>query len=207
MKGLKFSIPPKKLNYADYLANFELFYRSIYNLDSISNENLDSVKTKITDAALTSFRNYNDLSDEEFKALQNLSTNSNLVIQKSDKGNSVVIPDKDAYIKHMESLLSNKAKFEKVDTKKGLLSFAVNHEKRMNEYLKSLKSSGAVCAEQHKKIKAVRSRPGVLYGLCKVHKNIVDRSPPFRPILSAIGTPLYKFAECLVPRMNSVTSN
>ena len=37
VKGLKFSIPPKKLNYADYLANFELFYRSIYNLDSISN--------------------------------------------------------------------------------------------------------------------------------------------------------------------------
>ena len=59
MKGLKFSIPPKKLNYADYLVNFELFYKSIYNLDSISNENLDFVKTKIKDATLMSFRNYN----------------------------------------------------------------------------------------------------------------------------------------------------
>ena len=59
MKRLKFSIPPKKFNYADYLANFELFYRSTYNLDSISNENLDFVKTKIKDAALSSFRNYN----------------------------------------------------------------------------------------------------------------------------------------------------
>ena len=29
VKGLKFSIPSKKLNYADYLANFELFSRSI----------------------------------------------------------------------------------------------------------------------------------------------------------------------------------
>ena len=46
-KGLKFSILPKKLNYPDYLVNFELFYRSIYNLDSLSNENLDFVKTKI----------------------------------------------------------------------------------------------------------------------------------------------------------------
>ena len=171
MKGLKLSIPPKKLNYADCLANFELFYRSIYNLDSISNENLDFVKTKIADAALTSFRNYNDLSDEEFKVLQNLSINSNLVIQKSGKGNSAVILDKDVYIKHMESLLSNKAKFEKVDSKNVLLNFTVNHEKRINEYLKSLKSSGAVSVEQHKKIKAVRSRPGVLYGLCKLHKN------------------------------------
>ena len=49
VKGLKFSIPPKKLSYADYLTNFELFYRSIYNLDSISNKNLVFVKTKIND--------------------------------------------------------------------------------------------------------------------------------------------------------------
>ena len=90
MRGLKFSIPPKKLNYTDYLPNFELFYRRIYNLDSMSNENLDFVKTKIKDDALTTFRNYNtnlphNLSDEEFKALQNLSKNTNLVIQNSDK--------------------------------------------------------------------------------------------------------------------------
>ena len=55
----------------------------------------------------------------------------------------------------MESLLINKAKFEKVNTKKGLLNFSVNHEKRINEYLKSLKSSGVLSIEQHKKIKAV----------------------------------------------------
>ena len=90
VKGLKFSISPKKLNYADYSANFELFYRSIYNLDSISNKILDFVKTKIKDTALTSFRNYKanlprNLSGEDFKALQNLSKNTNLVIQKSDK--------------------------------------------------------------------------------------------------------------------------
>ena len=46
VKGLKFSIPPKKLNYADYLVNFELFYRSIYNFDNMSNENLDFVERK-----------------------------------------------------------------------------------------------------------------------------------------------------------------
>ena len=41
--------------------------------------------------------------------------------QKSDKGNSVVILDKDIYIKHMESLPSDKTIFEKVATKKDLL--------------------------------------------------------------------------------------
>ena len=129
------------------------------------------------------------------------------MIQKPGKGNSVVILDKDVYIKHMESLLSDRAKFEKVHIKKGLLNFTVNHEKRINEYLRFLKSSGALGVEQYKKITAVGSRPGVLYGLCKVHKNIVCRCPPFRRILSAIGRPSYKIAKFLVPRMNSITSN
>ena len=62
------------------------------------------------------------------------------MIQKSDKGNSVVILEKDVYIKHIEPLLTNNAKFEKVGTKKGLLNFTVNHEKRINKYLKFLKS-------------------------------------------------------------------
>ena len=57
------------------------------------------------------------------------------------------------------------------------------------------------------KIKALGSRPDVLYGLCRVHKNIVDRCPPFKHITSAIGTPSYKIAKFLVLRMNSVTSN
>ena len=33
VRGLRFSLPHKKLNYADYVTNFELFYRSIRNLD------------------------------------------------------------------------------------------------------------------------------------------------------------------------------
>ena len=72
VKDLKFSISPKKPNYRDYSVNFEFFYRSIYNLDSMSNENLDFVKTKIKD---------------------------------------------------------DKAKFEKVDTKKRFTKFHFNHEK------------------------------------------------------------------------------
>ena len=45
-KGLNFSIPCKKLDYADYLVQFELFFRDIRNLDILSNEDLDFVKAK-----------------------------------------------------------------------------------------------------------------------------------------------------------------
>ena len=59
---------------------------------------------------------------------------------------------------------------------------------------KSLKSAISLRVKQFKKIKAVGSRPRVLYGLCIVHKAICDVCTPFRPTLSAIGTPISKIA-------------
>ena len=111
-KGLDFCLPPKQLKYANYLAHFELFYRDIRNLEILSNEDLDFVKTKTKETALSSFRQYNKnpqqtLSKEELSALTNLSKNKDIIIQKSDKGNSVVIVDKDTYVKRMENLLSD----------------------------------------------------------------------------------------------------
>ena len=90
----------------------------------------------------------------------------------------------------MENILQDNTNFEKVDVKTRAQNFQVNQEKRINEILKSLKSTASHSEKQYKKIKAVGSRPGVLYGLCKVDKAIVDVRPPFRPRLSAIGTHL-----------------
>ena len=66
----------------------------------------------------------------------------------------------------MEQTLKDKTKFEKVDIKARTLNFQVNHEKRIKEILKSLKYAGSFIHKQYKKIKAVVSRPGVLFGLC-----------------------------------------
>ena len=78
VKGLNFALPPKQLSYSDYLINFELFYRSIDNLKTLSGDNLDFKKTRIKNTALTSFRNFNanvlqHLSNEEFEGLKTLS--------------------------------------------------------------------------------------------------------------------------------------
>ena len=56
-------------------------------------------------------------------------------------------------------------------------------------------------------LKPCGSQPGVLYGLCKVHKGSDGQSPPFRPILSAINTPSYKIAKFLVPMLSELTKN
>ena len=122
VKGLSFPLPPKKLSYSDYLVNFELFHRNIDNLKNLSRDNLDHIKTKIKDLALTSFCNYianiPHLSNEKFEKLKNLSANFNVIIQKPDKGKSVVLLEKDVYIRHIEKILDDTTKFEKVKIKK-----------------------------------------------------------------------------------------
>ena len=201
------------MDYADCLVNFEFFYRNICNLDILSNEHLDFVKTRTKEAALSSYRNYNNnvpqhLSKEEFLALQNLRKNKNIVIQKSDKGNSVVVVDKADYLDKMDNLLNDTRKFEKINLKNdGILNFAINQEKRVDNILKKLVASKSISEETRRSLKPVGTRPGIMYGLCKVHKDIIDNCPPFRLILLVINTPTYKLAKFLVPILKSLTSN
>ena len=59
----------------------------------------------------------------------------------------------------------------------------------------------------YKKLKPRASSFGVLYGFCKTHKKVLDKCPPFRPILSAIKTPSYNLAKFLVPLIELITKN
>ena len=59
--------------------------------------------------------------------------------------------------------------------------------------------------EIRKFVKPVGTRPGIMYGNCKVHKQQVDGYPPFWLILSALMTPKYNLAKFLVPILNPLT--
>ena len=50
-------------------------------------------------------------------------------MQKADKGNSVALAEKDVYLRHTETILSDLHKSEKVSIEKEILNFSVNHEK------------------------------------------------------------------------------
>ena len=70
------------------------------NLYVLSIDNLDFAKTKNKDTSLSSFHLYNanvsqNLCDKELEVLEKLSENNDLVVQKGDKGNSVVLTERD----------------------------------------------------------------------------------------------------------------
>ena len=119
-----------------------------------------------------------------------------------------MVVDKADYLDKMENLLNDTRKFEKINLKNdGILNFAINQEKRVDNIFKKLVASNSISEETRRSLKPVGTRPGIMYGLCKVHKDIIDNCPPFRPILSAINTPTYKLAKFLVPILKSLTSN
>ena len=63
----------------------------------------------------------------------------NIIIQKADKGNTVVFIDKDAYKKKMKAINPDRFKFEKCDIEEEkYLNFIVNKEKRQMEIIKPL---------------------------------------------------------------------
>ena len=77
-------------------------------------------------------------------------------------------------------------------------------EETIIDVLDQLVSEGYLNQSDYKRLKPCGSRPGVMYGLCKVHKGKSGRTPPFRPILSAIGTATYSLAKYLVDLLSPI---
>ena len=101
-KGLSFAIPPKTIKYSEFLVPFELLFGDINSLD-VSNLNKECFKSRLWDSTYTSFKQVckiseKNLSKEEVKALNNLVKNKDIVVQKADKGNNLVILNRSDYI-------------------------------------------------------------------------------------------------------------
>ena len=108
----------------------------------------------------------------------------------------------------MGNLLNETLTFEKANLKNdGILNFAVNQEKRFDDILKKLVASNSISDETRRSLKLIGTKPGMMYGLCKVHNNVVSNCPPFQLISSAINTPTYKLAKFVVAILKSLTSN
>ena len=93
------------------------YYRDIKAMD-VPSSDLDIIKVALKEYAYGSFKKYDflkelNLSRDEYNALKNLLSLKN-IIQKSDKGNSVVLIKPYDYINRMETLISDQAKFQKL---------------------------------------------------------------------------------------------
>ena len=88
------------------------------------------------------------------------------------------------------------------------LKFILNKEEKTENCLARLVGKAVISDADFAKMARCGSSPGILYGLCKVHKGIPTggNCPCFCPILSAIGTVSYNLAKFLVPILEPITT-
>ena len=209
-RGHKFCVRPDNLDYCLTLTPFEKLARTLKNHSINRNYNIDFeyVKTKLKDIALSTFHGYSsnslplNVSRAELSALKKLSRNKDLVIVRPDKGNGIVILDKPDYISKVELLLSDVSKFKKLDV--DVLDLCIKREGQLIRFLRdTLVKNKFIPESVYYDLSPQGSKPGILYGLPKVHKETC----PARPIMSAIGTYNYSLAKFLVPILQPLTSN
>ena len=124
-----------------------------------------------------------------------------MVVTRPDKGVGVVLLDKAKYVEKMLNILSDTSKFRKL--KDDLFTIILRYEDKLNRLLRKLKNCGSISESIYSTLFASGSKPGIMYGLPKVHKD----DCPLRPVLSAIGTFNYSLAKFLVPILSPITSN
>ena len=143
------------------------------------------------------------ITPDELKALKDLSSRKDIIIQEADKGNAVVILNKRDYIERMTSDID---KFKKLNVKPGKeLNLLLKHEDKLVSFLKGIKKS--IVEDLYKSLYPQGSQPGIMCGSSKIHKPLVNGFPKLRPILSALNTGTYKRAKFFVPLLRHLTSN
>ena len=173
---------------------------------SMTSEERDHFKTKLKDAALSSFKLFSDsckfknnLPAEEINLFKSLMRNKNIVIQKVDKGNVVGITDPEKYIEGEKSAIADSNKFVQLNiTPDKYFNYIINVEKKFKQLFKNLLDNHKIRKDEIDQISSKGSRPGILYTNPKIHKPVVNSLPKFWLILSAINTAGYNVAEFLI---------
>ena len=132
-----------------------LKFREITSLD-IGDFNKECVKSRLRDSAYSSFKQVSRISDknlsrEEAKALNNLVKNKDLVIQKADKGNNIIVLNRSDYISKLSKILEDTSKFKRVNIEEGkALNNLIHMEEQIIRLLKSLEDQGEISEKEKK---------------------------------------------------------
>ena len=180
---------PLKLSKTDILTSFETINRFMCQ-NLLENENNGLMCAEVTKMANAYHANYKPGKSDIKKhaILKKLRANKNIVITKPDKGNSVVILDRDVYDNCMLNILNDNTKF-------GILNEdpTISRETSLQNKLRALKKKGFFNEAEYEKIYPTGSVPARIYGLPKMHKQYTE-FPSFRPIVSSLGTFNYNLA-------------
>lgn len=175
-KGLNFGPTPNKIDYLDVMSRVELGISK--EAPSNANQIRSAIANCLTKQKYSPTRN---LTKTEVNVIKKLKDEESIIITKADKGNVVVVMDRETYNNKVEELLNTET-YKSLgidptdDTRKslaGIISSLVDttNEKKLAEFLNKLRyGSNFSCPE--------------LFCLPKIHKENV----PLRPVVSSCNS-------------------
>ena len=123
-RDLRFCLPPKNVDKYEVKSSFELLLRDLKRHGpTLTVENEDRLKCQLKNISYNYIYSYDFskqkyiFSKEEWEALKDLRKDDSIVITKPDKGNGVVIVNKQDYLTKMKQLISDETKFKTTDRK------------------------------------------------------------------------------------------
>ncbi|XP_044745148.1 uncharacterized protein LOC123307011 [Coccinella septempunctata] len=174
----------------------------ISNLESDEDER-NRLRASTTNILTNFYRRYEmpkftkRLMQEVHETKQFLKTHTDLLVGRSEKGNSTVIMLKKDYEEKMQEMLSDRNIY-----KPTCKDPTMKYQKRVNEFAKKLVENQFISKTLSKKIMTHNSVPPKIYGLRKTHKE----NFALRPIVSCVNAPCYNLATFLHQILLPVTT-
>jgi hypothetical protein len=196
--GLNFSLPIKNMAHGmiDTAASVELKLMSM-ELDENERNNIRKGVAKIMEKYVTKEDLERRWDKWIIKSIRSLIHDKNICISKSDKGNKVVIMNREEYDLKMERMLED-------GPYKQLLIDPTNHYmKKIETKFKELEGNKTLTKAQITQLQTKNPRCPIIYGSPKIHKTDV----PFRPIVDFRNSPTYNLASYLASILKKLASN
>ena len=164
------------------------------------------VQDKIKNSVRSFTYNYIDLDLKEFrlsrKKIDILNTlTDRFAILKPDKGNGIVLINRQDYITSVKSLFSDSNKFSKLNT-----DLTLTRLHSLQHYLLTLNKRGEITDTELESLRHITAHFGRAHGLPKTHKEF-DTLPKFRPIIDTKNTPHYNVGKFLSNLLHPLTLN
>ncbi|XP_050299987.1 uncharacterized protein LOC126738616 isoform X1 [Anthonomus grandis grandis] len=194
-RGLKYR--PVIHNKKEALQNLEMLTVETETvLQNIEADNINQIRAQCSNilrTELKSIKNAPNKTEGDFnstliKSIKNKLQNSNLTLTKADKGNCVVILNKNDYDTKVTQFIQEN-NFRKQSAR--LPSFI----KKVNDTLKFC--TNLINPQLRYFLSANNTNVPKLYGLLKVHKSDIPASMPIRPVVAYTNSPTYKLAKWL----------
>ena len=195
-RGLNFGVPPK-LSSEEIAAEFELCWQQLEDI-ATTKEKRSACKASLANIAqrygsAKIDRTGYPLRKEHLRTISELKRDNNIILTRPDKGNGVVVLNRDDYNKKMLAILSDTDKFERIGEVETHDNTTLQ-ERALQAYLLRAMKNGHITAEVYEEIRPVGSTRPRMYGVPKVHKV----GTPLRPILSMTNAPQHQMARWLV---------